>query len=106
LLKEVAEMSKLNNLAKKEDEMSTNELEAKSNYNNLVMKNYQPPLDIEERMKKLKFAKKENVPSQANWFSQFKEMKIAAEEPKPEKKELSFGLSKADQIQIHKEMIP
>ena len=55
-------MSNIKNLSKKEDDMSIKELEAKNNYNNLVMKNYQPPLDIEERMKKLKFAKKEIVP--------------------------------------------
>ena len=74
-------MSNLKNLTKKEDDMSTKEIEAKNNYNNLVMKNYQPPLDIEERMKKLKFAKKENVPSQSDWFSRFQEMKKPEDEP-------------------------
>ena len=63
LLREVAEMSNLKNLSKKEEDLSFKELEAKNNYNNMVMRNYQPPLDIEERMKKLKFAKKENIPS-------------------------------------------
>ena len=68
-------MSNLRNLSKNEEELSMKELEARNNYNNMVMKNYQPPLDIEERMKKLKFAKRENVPSQSDWFSRFQDMK-------------------------------
>jgi murein L,D-transpeptidase YafK len=67
----VAEMSNLKNLSKKEEDLSFKELEARNNYNNMVMSNYKPPLDIEERMKKLKFAKKENIPTQSDWFSKF-----------------------------------
>ena len=40
LLREVAEMSNLQNLTKKEEDLSSKELEARANYNNLVMKNY------------------------------------------------------------------
>ena len=87
-------MSNLKNLSKKDEDLSFKELEAKNNYNNMVMRNYQPPLDIEERMKKLKFAKKENIPSKGDWFSRFQDMKKP--EPESEKKELKFGISKAD----------
>ena len=79
-------MSDIRNLGVKDEAQMTNkQLEARNNYNNMVMSNYDKektpiesksdPLNLEERMKKLKFAKKENLPAKdSNWFKQMQNM--------------------------------
>jgi hypothetical protein len=66
------------------------------------------PMSIEERMKKLKFAKKENLPGKDNnWFKKVQDGVLSAEaEEAPKKPALKFGLTDEDERQIHREMIP
>lgn len=88
-------MSNLKNLTKNDGELSNAQAMSKANYNNLVQANYEKlnpsemtttnktassgydPLSIEEKIKRLRFAKKENnLPTtmgsagskDANWF--------------------------------------
>ena len=99
LLREVAEMSNLKNLSKNDGELTNAQQMSKANYNNLVQANYEKlnptsegasinktatsgydPLSIEEKIKRLRFAKKDSsIPSatggkDANWFQKLSSM--------------------------------
>ena len=123
LLKEAAEMSDIKNLGSVDDgSMTMKQLEARNNYNNMVMQNYDKenktqadidtkfdPLNLEERMKQFKFAKRENLPAKdGNWFKKLQEGLVpgTTEEEQPKKPPLKFGLTEEDERQIHREMIP
>lgn len=81
-------MSDIKNLGSVDDgSMTMKQLEARNNYNNMVMQNYDKenktqadvdtkfdPLNLEERMKQFKFAKRENLPAKdGNWFKKLQE---------------------------------
>ena len=121
LLKEAAEMSDIRQLgAADEGQMTMKQLEARNNYNSMVMSNYDnenksvtkqdtkfDPLNLEERMKQLKFAKRENVPAKdGNWFKKLQDGLTEVDEDQPKKAPLKFGLDEEDERQIHREMIP
>ena len=99
LLREVAEMSNLKNLSKNDGELTNAQQMSKANYNNLVQANYEKlnppsevktsaasgydPLSIEEKIKRLRFAKKDNNSmsnamaggaKDANWFQKLNSM--------------------------------
>ena len=107
LLKEAAEMSDIRNLGSKdESQMTMKQLESRNNYNNMVMSNYDKdktatetkfdPLNLEERMKNLKFAKRENLPAKdSNWFKKMQDGALNEEAPK--KAPLKFGLTNEDE---------
>lgn len=96
LLREVAEMSNLKNLSKNDAELTNAQQMSKANYNNLVQSNYEKlnpsevakpassgydPMSIEEKIKRLRFAKKDNNSmsnaggaKDANWFQKLNNM--------------------------------
>jgi len=92
-------MSNLKNLSKNDGELTNAQQMSKANYNNLVQANYEKlnptsegvsvnktatsgydPLSIEEKIKRLRFAKKDsNIPNatgakDANWFQKLGSM--------------------------------
>ena len=88
LLKEAAEMQLTGPMTMQQEEN-------RENYNAMVNQNYTElkidPLSIEEKMKKLKFAKRDQS-KDTNWFKNIKNSKV--------------GISEEDEKQIQKEMIP
>lgn len=113
LLREAAELSKIN----AENGLSMKQEENRANYNNLIesfvkpeMQIFLDPYSIEERMKKLKFASKTapDAKKDPNWFKNMN--KGRKDEIKLNhmqwQKNLKVGVSKEDEEQIHREMIP
>ena len=88
LLKEAAEMQLTGPMTMQQEEN-------RENYNAMVNQNYTElkidPLSIEEKMKKLKFAKRDQS-KDTNWFKNIKNSKV--------------GISEEDEKRIQKEMIP
>lgn len=120
LLREVAEMSNLKSMAEsKGGELSFKQQESLANYNTFVQSNYdklqlqQPSTggfdiqSIEDKMKNLKFAKKEG-PKDSNWFSKFSQQhdQENSTESKQRRTNMKFELTDENKRQINKEMIP
>ena len=120
LLKEVSEMSKLYSQAHQtSDEQKYN----RAQYNAFADSTYEKekqantsfqgfdPNSIEEKMKKFRFAKtNDTAPKDSNWFSKLQQNQQGKT---PEKqsvttnaKSFQIGVSKEDEIEIAKSMIP